>query len=174
MSTAITVRPAVSADAEALLRIYRPFVEETAISFEARLPTLSELEQRIVRALDAWAWLVAEVEGRPVGYAYGSAHRPREAYRYAVETSAYVESGFQRQGIASALYRQLLTDLATRGYHNAYAGVTLPNNASLGFHRHLGFEDIGVFPRVGYKFGQWHDVAWLYRPLVQASRQPDV
>ena len=159
------IREAGPEDAGPLLEIYRPFVENTAVSFETSVPSVDAFAQRISSAVSRWAWPVAEADGRPVGYAYGSAHRPRDAYRYSVETSAYVHDDYLRQGIARALYSELLAVLAGKGYCNAYAGVALPNDASLRFHERMGFKHIGVFPRVGRKFDRWHDVAWLHRPI---------
>ncbi len=165
MSFSPLIRTAIKEDAPVLREIYRPIVEETAISFELEVPSIDEFAARIATAVQGWAWLVAEVNGEPVGYAYGSAHRPRQAYRHSVETSAYVHENFRRQGIARILYVQLLNSLIEKGFGNAYAGVALPNVASVGFHESLGFTSIGVFPRVGRKFGCWHDVAWLHRSL---------
>ena len=156
---------ASNSDADALREIYRPYVESTAISFEIEVPALDEFSRRIATAVDGWAWLVAELENRIVGYAYGTAHRPRQAYRYSVEVSAYIDAGHQRRGIARALYSDLFVLLNGRGYHNAYAGITLPNEASVAFHRSMGFKPVGVFPEVGRKLDAWHDVAWLFRPL---------
>lgn len=167
MSSAAQIRTALAADAAVLREIYRPYVERTAVSFELEVPSIEEFQRRITVAVDGWSWLVAEVDGRQVGYAYASAHRAREAYRTSVETSAYVHEDYQRQGIGRALYAQLLKELHQRGFGSAYAAITLPNEASVGFHESLGFEPIGVFPRVGRKFGAWHDVAWFYRPLNQ-------
>ena len=169
MKSDVLIRSATRQDADSLLEIYRPYVEDSAISFELEVPALAAFQDRIVAAVDKWAWLVAEVNGTPVGYAYGSAHRPRAAYHYSVETSAYVSEAFQKKGIARSLYRQLIDVLIEKGYCSAYAGVALPNDASIGFHLSMGFEHIGVFPRVGRKFGRWHDVAWLYRPLASTS-----
>ena len=166
--TVPVIRPVELSDAPALREIYRPYVEQTVVSFEITVPTLDEYSKRIAAYREKWAWLVAEVNGGVVGYAYGSAHRPREAYSYSVETSAYVMQEYHRQGIARVLYTQLFDALEQRGFGNAYAGITLPNDASVAFHRSLGFKDIGVFPRVGWKFGRWHDVAWLHRSI-QAS-----
>jgi phosphinothricin acetyltransferase len=159
------IRTATAADAAVLREIYRPYVETTAVSFELEVPSIEEFQRRITVAVEGWSWLVAEVDGRQVGYAYGSAHRAREAYQTSVETSAYVHEDYQCQGIGRALYTQLFQDLCERGFGSAYAAITLPNEASVGFHESLGFEPIGVFPRVGRKFGAWHDVAWFYRPL---------
>ncbi len=166
MST-VQIRQADAADAPALLAIYAPFVLNTAVSFEATPPTVAEFEARIRKALDRWTWLVATIDGACAGYAYGSTHRERDAYRYSVETSVYVEPRFHRRGIARELYQALLADLGCRGYCNAFAGVALPNDASVALHRHLGFEPIGVFRAVGYKFDRWHDVWWSQRSIPQ-------
>ena len=165
MNVSPRIRSATEADAPALLAIYRPFVENTIISFETQTPTIDEFGARIAKALSGWAWLVAEEEGRCIGYAYGSMHRERAAYRWSVETSAYVLPQHHRRGIARTLYSQLIQALKLKGYCNAYAGVTLPNDASIAFHRSVGFEPIGVFRSVGRKFGAWHDVAWLQRAI---------
>lgn len=158
----LILRPATPHDAEPLLAIYRPIVLQTAISFELEPPTLEQFRQRIETALAGWEWLVAQVNGRLAGYAYGTSHRSRGAYRYAVETSAYVHPDYYRQGIGQALYTKLLPNLAKKGYCNAYAAVALPNEASIALHRRVGFKYIGTFPSVGRKFGRWHDVSWWH------------
>ncbi len=162
------IRSATEADATALLAIYRPFVESTAVSFETIVPTVEEFAERIAKALGGWQWLVAIRDGQCAGYAYGSTHRERSAYRWSVEVSAYVRSDFRRQGIGRALYLKLFDDLAGKGYCNAYAGITLPNEGSVALHRGVGFEPVGVFRDVGRKFGQWHDVGWFQRTLRDA------
>jgi phosphinothricin acetyltransferase len=161
----VTVRAATSGDAESLLAIYRPYVLKTAISFELEPPSLEDFRARIERSSADWACLVAEREGRPLGYAYGSTHRPRAAYQWSVETTVYVAEGSHRRGVGRILYEALLPTLADKGYCNAYAGITLPNENSIGLHRRLGFEPIGVFRSVGRKFGAWHDVSWWHRSL---------
>ena len=165
MAEPIQVRTATSADAPALLAIYRPFVEETAVSFELAAPTVEEFAARIEKSLAGWQWLVAEREDQLVGYAYGSSHRARPAYRWSVEVSAYVHPSQHRQGVGRALYLRLFEELAEKGFCNAYAGTTLPNDGSVALHRSVGFEPIGVFKAVGRKFGRWHDVAWFQRIL---------
>jgi phosphinothricin acetyltransferase len=165
MTTDFQIRGAELRDAEAIQAIYRHFVEHTAVSFELEAPDVDEIARRIRTVVEGWGWLVAEVDGTLAGYAYGTAHRPREAYRYSVEVSAYLDAAYHRRGIAGALYEALYPQLVARGHHSAYAGVTLPNDASMGFHQSQGFKFIGVFPEVGRKFDAWHDVAWLQRPL---------
>jgi L-amino acid N-acyltransferase YncA len=151
MQSQLLIRSAREGDAPELLAIYRPFVERTAISSEAVVPTLGEFAIRIGNALAGWSWLVAEHEGQCIGYAYGSSHRERAAYRWSVEVSAYVHPNHLRQGVESALYAKLLPELASKGFCNAYAGVTLPNASSVAMHCRMGFESIGVFRAVGRK-----------------------
>lgn len=159
------IRTGREADAPALLEIYRPFVASTTISFEETAPGVDEFAARMAKSLARWQWLVACEDGRCVAYAYGSAHRERSAYRWSVEVSAYVDPAWQRRGIGRKLYLALFDDLARRGYCNAFAGIALPNDASIALHRDVGFTPCGVFHRVGRKFGRWHDVAWFERPL---------
>lgn len=163
--TSKVIRSASAADAAALLAIYRPYVETTPVSFETSVPTTEEFAERISTSLGRWSWLVVEVDDEIVGYAYGCSHRARQGYRWSVETSAYVREDHHRQGVAKSLYVELLKDLAGKGFCNAYAGITLPNDASVGLHMGVGFAAIGVFPAVGRKFGSWHDVAWFHRGL---------
>ena len=161
----ISIRAAVTDDAVRIAAIYAPYVERTAVSFEYIAPPADDVARRIEKCLTRWQWLVAEIDGQVAGYAYGSQHRERPAYRWSVEVSAYVDSRYQRRGIGAALYAALLDDLARKGFCHAFAGITLPNAASVGLHTHMGFSPIGVFASIGWKFGQWHDVAWFQRKL---------
>lgn len=159
------IRPAQQQDAAAMLAIYRPIVEHTTISFEEEVPSLAEFSARLEKYMKGWGAFVAEERGQLIGYAYGSPHRERAAYRWSVETTIYVAAPAQRAGVGRALYEQLLPALAQAGFCNAYAGVALPNAASVGLHQAAGFTSIGTFPRVGYKHGAWRDVAWFHKPL---------
>ena len=159
------IRAATVADAAAMRDIYAPYVETTAISFELTPPTLDEFAARVAKVLGGWSWLVAEKDGRCIGYAYGTVHRDRPAYRWSTEVSAYVHPAHYRKGVGGALYRRLFDELAAKGYCNAFAGIALPNDASVALHRSVGFEPIGVFRRIGWKFDRWHDVAWFQRRL---------
>lgn len=169
MGDPLRIRRATESDASALVAIYQPFVETSAVSFETVTPTVEEFATRIRKILTGWQWIVAEKGGQCVGYAYGSSHRERAAYRWSVEVSAYVEPNHHRQGIGRSLYTSLFTELAHKGFCNAYAGVTLPNEASIALHHSMGFEPIGIFRDVGHKFGKWHDVAWFQRQLRSSS-----
>ena len=160
-----TPRRARPADAEAVLAIYAPLVERTAISFEELAPTPDEMAARIESALATHEWLVAEIDGELAGYAYATGHRARAAYRFSVEVSAYVHEAHRGRGVGAALYRALFEALGERGFRAAFAGIALPNEPSVALHRSAGFEPIGTFAEVGWKLGAWHDVSWWRRRL---------
>ncbi len=154
-----SVRPATSADAAACAAIYRPYVEDTVVSFETAAPSVEEMAARIGSAV---RWLVAvSPEDRVIGYAYASRHRERAAYRFACDVSVYVGPGNAGRGVGRALYAALLGDLEQRGYRMACAGIALPNPASVGLHAALGFRPVGTYERIGWKHGAWHDVLWM-------------
>ena len=154
-----TVRPAVPADAAVCAAIYRPYVEETAVSFETSAPSAEEMAARIGSAV---RWLVAaDADDAVVGYAYASRHRERAAYRFACDVSVYVGPGNAGRGVGRALYAALLADLEQRGYRMACAGIAVPNPASVGLHTALGFRPVGTYERIGWKHGAWHDVLWM-------------
>jgi phosphinothricin acetyltransferase len=166
------LRIATAEDAAAVASIYAPYVRDTPISFETAPPTADEIRQRIDAVLASHVWLVACRGGGVVGYAYASAHRTRAAYRWSVDTAVYVEASSQRRGIARRLYGALFSILALQRYVNAYAGITLPNRASVGLHEAMGFVPVGVYRRVGYKQGSWYDVGWWCRALRECSGEP--
>lgn len=152
-------------DAPAVQAIYAPYVTSTTISFEEAPPDIGEMERRIAAILPKYPYLVAEVDGQVVGYAYASEHRTRAAYRTSVDVAVYVAPGAQRGGVARRLYSRLLPAAASLGYHAAFAGIALPNDASVGLHEAMGFEQVGIYREVGRKFDAWHDVGWWQRLL---------
>ena len=166
------MRAASPADAGACAAIYAPYVRDTAITFELEPPSPTEMAERIAAAQRTHAWLVLEGEREVVGYAYGSRFNARAAYRWACEVSVYIEIGRRRTGGGRALYEALLTRLAERGYRVALAGMTLPNDASVGLHRAIGFETVGTYRRIGFKDGAWHDVQWAQRFLTSGDGAP--
>ncbi len=156
-----TIRLVTETDAPALVAIYAPYVHETAISFELEPPDEAEMRARISKVLPTFPWLVCEHDGQIAGYAYGSKYRERPAYQWSVEVTVYVQRSLHRSGVGRALYTSLFAALRLQGFVSAFAGIALPNDASIGVHRALGFEPIGVYRTVGYKLGKWHDVAWM-------------
>ena len=159
-------------DADAIAAIYAPSVTDRATSFELTPPDGSEMRRRVNSVLQQYPWLVCEIDGRVVGYAYATAHRDRAAYRWSVDSSAYISDSAHRQGIARALYTRLFEILVLQGYRSVYAGITLPNPASFAFHKSMGFREVGVYHQVGYKFGKWHDTIWLERALADHIADP--
>lgn len=129
---------------------------------------------RLAKVLGQYPWLICEEGDEVLGYAYSTQHRERAAYRWSVDTSVYVRQGRQRRGVGRALYTSLLAVLPLQGYVNAYAGVTLPNPASVGLHEAMEFLPVGVYRQVGFKCGAWYDVAWYQRPLRPRPDEPSV
>lgn len=164
-----TVRPASPADAAACAELYAHYVRTTAITFETEPPTVDQMAARIADYGATHAWLVLERDGELAGYAYGHRFAERAAYDWSCETSIYVAPGARGNGTGRALYGALLPLLAERGYRRAYAGIALPNPASMAIHDRFGFRQVGVFSRVGWKLGRWHDVAWLQRDLLDGD-----
>jgi L-amino acid N-acyltransferase YncA len=155
----VSVRDATDADAARCAAIYAPYVEQTAITFELSPPSPQEFGRRISDAQATHAWLVATDGDTVVGYAYAHEYKTREAYDWCCEVSIYLEMGRRRTGAGRVLYRELLDRVCGRGYQTAVAVIALPNDASVGLHRTLGFEHVGTLRRVGWKHSAWHDVA---------------
>jgi phosphinothricin acetyltransferase len=166
------IRLAVADDAAAIEAIYAPVVRDTIISFEMEPPDAAEIARRIEHTLPLFPWLVLESAGRFAGYAYASRHRERRAYRWSVDVSCYVHADFRRRGVGAALYRKLTALLRRQGFFNAYAGITLPNEASVRLHESLGFRPIGTYRNVGYKLGAWRDVGWWGLELAAPAADP--
>jgi L-amino acid N-acyltransferase YncA len=171
--SAASIRLADDRDAEAVQRIYAPFVLHTAVSFETVPPGIAEMRARIAKTLPRYPWLVLEEGSEVIGYVYASAHRERPAYVWSVDTTVYVDAAHRRRGAGRALYASLFAVLELQGFHNAFAGIALPNPGSVGLHEALGFQAIGVYREVGYKLGRWHDVGWWQRPLRAPDAAPE-
>ena len=163
------IRAAAPADAAAVAAVYSPYVLDTVASFEDMPPTAAEMAARI---RGGHVWLVTELAGEVVGFAYGGPHRARAAYRWSVEVSVYVAASATGRGLGRALYDELLPLLGRLGYVTAFAGITLPNAASVGLHEAMGFTPVGVFGNVGFKHGAWHGVGWWEYPLRTPSQDP--
>jgi L-amino acid N-acyltransferase YncA len=167
-----TIRDATDGDAAACAAIYAPYVAATTVSFEDEPPSAEEIGRRIAKARQSHAWLVLEEDGAVVGYAYAAPVKERAAYRWSCEVSVYLAAGRAGSGRGRALYEALFARLAERGYRQAIAGMTLPNEPSAGLHEALGFEPIGVQRRIGWKRGAWRDVAWVQRSLTDDDGPP--
>jgi phosphinothricin acetyltransferase len=159
-------------DAAACAAIYAPHVDGSPVSFEERAPDAEEMAARIERYGASHAWLVAEQEGRVAGYAYATAFNERPAYRWSTSVSVYIAEAARGRGIGRALYGALFDRLRERGFRMACAGITLPNEASVGLHESLGFERVGVNREIGWKDGAWRDVGWYQLELAPAGEGP--
>lgn len=168
----VKIRLATPADGEALLDIYKWYIENTAITFETEVPLVEDFEKRIENTLSSFPWLVCEVDGVAAGYAYASKHRERAAYQWSADLSIYVDENYHRRYIAKALYKALEDILKLQGYYTVFAGVTTPNPKSEAFHTAYGFETIGVFENVGYKLGLWRSVKWFKYTLTDYAKEP--
>ncbi|MGE2814390.1 N-acetyltransferase family protein [Mycobacterium heidelbergense] len=166
------VRPATAADAAACVEIYRPYVLDTVITFETEVPTVEEMAARIVNARVMHEWLVLDVDGDVIGYAYAHQFNSRAAYQWSVETSVYVAQDRRRAGGGRMVYAELLRRLTERGFRHAFAGITQPNDASNALHQAFGFRPAGHYRRVGWKLGAWHDVSWWQLDLPNDGADP--
>lgn len=167
------IRHATNHDAEAILKIYKPFIENTAITFEYTVPSIEEFQLRITPIIEHYPYLVCEFNNEVIGYAYAHKFRERAAYDWDIETSVYVNDQFHQKGIATKLYEKLLEECILQGFHNAFAGITLPNIKSEKFHAKLGFTEIGVFKNAGFKQGAWHSVLFMERNLIPCDGVPE-
>lgn len=173
MNAPMQIRAATPDDADAVLAIYAPVVRETTISFELEPPTREVMRQRIASTLQTLPWLVGvDADGGVNGYVYAGKHRDPGAYRWSVNVSVYIRDDCRGQGVGKRLYGALFDELQRLGYHQAYAGIALPNRASVALHRALGFRRIGTYRNVGYKFDAWRDVAWWQRALCPPPAAP--
>ena len=182
MSTpAFCFRIAVPDDVPALLAIYAPYVEKTAISFEYEVPSVEEFRSRMETISQRYPYLVAEDEaGQILGYAYTHPFIAREAYDRCAETTIYLALDARRHGLGKRLYRAIEDLSRAQGIYNLYACIGEPQGAddeyltdnSIRFHEHLGFRRIGVFTRSGYKFGRWYNMSWAEKLLGEHPETP--
>ena len=154
------IRMATPRDAAGIHAIYAPIVRDTFVSFELDAPGESQLAQRIAATLRKYPWLVLEDDEGIAGYAYAAEHRERLAYQWSVDVSCYVHPRARGRGAGKALYLALLRVLRAQGFRNAFAGIALPNAASVALHESVGFTQLGVYRNVGYKLGAWRDSGW--------------
>ena len=167
------LRIAIPGDAEPILKIYAPYIENTSFTFETEVPTIDSFKERISSYLQNWPWLVCEINGVIAGYAYGVKHRERAAYQWSIESSVYVHDDYQRIGVARALYTALIEILKLQEFRNLYAVINLPNDKSVSFHEKLGFEYFATYKNVGYKLGRWKNVGWWQLQLNEYSIEPE-
>ncbi len=173
------IRSAQPADAAALLEIYAPYVEQTAVTYEYETPSLAEFTRRIKETIKIYPYLVLEDAGEIQGYAYAGPFKSRAAYDWAVETTIYVRRDAHRKGYGRALYIALEDELQKRHFLNAYACIAFSEreddtltHASPRFHERMGYTLCGTFHRCGYKFGRWYDMIWMEKMLGMHKAEP--
>lgn len=158
-----SIRYATPQDAQDLLAIYRPYVQDSAISFETSLPSVEEFHHRISETLTKFPWIVYKLDQKIVGYAYAGTYRTRAAYAWSVESTIYIHHEFHGRGIGKELYLKLFELIKAQGVVNVIAGITIPNEPSIQFHEALGFRQMAHLKNLGFKFGRWWDVGfWQY------------
>ncbi|MCX4550343.1 GNAT family N-acetyltransferase [Streptomyces sp. NBC_01500] len=174
--TEVQVRPGIEADLGALTDLYNHYIRETAITFDTNVLTVEERRPWLLSHPEdgAHRLLVAQdvPSARILGYATSSAFRPKAAYATSVEVSVYCAPDAGGRGLGTLLYTALFEALENEDVHRAYAGVTLPNAASVRLHERFGFTPVGTYREVGRKFGTYHDVAWFERPLGTDQARP--
>ena len=172
MKNQFSIRLIAENDAEEVLEIYKPYVKNTFVSFEYEAPSSDEFLLRVQNNISEYPWLICMHGHKIIGYSYASKHRYRTAYQWSCESTVYLLTEYHRKGIALILYKTLFSILKIQGYFNVYAGVSLPNEKSVGFHQSVGFKKVGIYKKVGYKFENWHDVEWFQFQLQKHIHNP--
>jgi L-amino acid N-acyltransferase YncA len=167
-----TIRLTKATDAKGILDIYNPYIRDTSFTFETEVLSDNVFGKRITEYLEHWPWLVAEVDGKIAGYAYGSKYRERTGYQWCVECSVYMHDDFLQKGIATILYQKLFELLKIQGYRNVYAVINLPNDRSVSFHEKCGFKHFATYENVGYKLGKWKNVGWWQLIINEYNHEP--
>ena len=161
----VFIKTVSAEDTQRLLEIYKPYVEETAITFEYEVPSVQEFEKRISNTIERYPYLVAEEDGQVLGYAYASTYYARTAYDWTTELSIYLNEDARGRGLGSQLYGALEEELEKRGFLRFLACIAIPNEASIAMHEKRGYIQVAHFPKVGYKFEQWHDIVWMQKTI---------
>ena len=176
----VIIRNAAPGDAGQILNIYAYYVEHTAISFEYRIPTLQEFQGRMEETMRRYPYLLAEADGKILGYAYAHPFVGRAAYDWSCELTIYLDPAMRRHGLGRKLYEALEEKLKEMGIQNLYACIGVPEtedeyltNNSADFHRHMGFSEVRKFYRCGRKFGRWYHMVWMEKLIGDHPASPD-
>ena len=172
MNEQLKIRLVEEQDFGGMLAVYAPNVINTAITFEYEVPSLEEYTERVKKIAAHYPCLVCVQNNQVAGFAYGSVHRVKTAYQWSTESTIYVDPKFHGKGVARILYHALLSVLELQGFINVYAGVTTPNPQSEQFHLAMGFAEIAVFERIGFKLGKWHDLKFFEMYLAEHTANP--
>ena len=178
----IEIRYAKLEDATRLVEIYRYYVEKTAITFEYKVPSIEEFQQRMIHVMEKYPYLVAKVDDQIVGYAYASTFNVRMAYDWCAETSIYVDHMLRKCGVGKRLYQALEKALKAQNITNLNACIASPiendeylDTNSIDYHHYLGYQMVGEFHQCGYKFKRWYNMVWMEKMIGEhKSLQPEV
>ncbi len=166
------IRLATKSDVPAILEIYAPYVRNTAVSFEFDVPEIEEYNQRFLKFSKRFPWFVCEIDGQLAGYAYAHQYAERQAYSWSAECSIYIDSQYHGRKIGRALYACLIKALEMQGFKSAVGIVTLPNEKSERLHAAFGFERVAALKNIGYKLGEWRDVAYFSKKIGDYESNP--
>lgn len=173
MKNNLKIRLANENDYTSILKIYEPYITDTAITFEYKVPSINDFRKRLTNIQKTFPLIVCEIDNIVAGYAYISRFREREAYDWSTESSIYINPFYQGKSIGKALYFALIESAKLLGYCNIYGVVTMPNFKSEKLHDSFGFTTIGVTHNVGFKFGSWLDVKWYELNINEYSKHPE-
>ncbi len=168
----IEIRLAERKDVAGIIDIYKPYILETAVTFDEEVPSEEEMWARVQAIQKEHPYLVCIIDGQVAGYAYYSAYRSRASYRWAKEISVYIHPRFRKNKVGSALYSALFEIARAQGIFTLLAIITIPNEASIGFHEKLGFVKCAEFKNIGFKLGEWRTVGWWQCNLFDDQKKP--
>lgn len=171
-SDKFTIRTATTEDAKGILSVYAPYILNTTITYEYDIPTVEEFQERIRKITEFYPFLVCELEGEIIGYAYASKHKERAAFKWGAEIAIYIKDDYHGSGIAGRLYDQIIDILYKQGVYKVYALIDSPNEKSEHFHLKRGFKEIGYLLRTAYKLGRWCDMKYYEKVLRECEGAP--
>ena len=154
------IRKVALEDAHQIINIYNHYVDHTILTFDTEHATLNEIQDKIRMTMNIYPWIVYEVDGEILGYAYANEWKAKDGYKHSVETTVYLKNGSFKNGLGTLLYQELINQLKELNFHALIGCITLPNDASIRLHEKLGFEKVGHFKEVGYKFDKWIDAGY--------------
>ena len=175
----IIIKTVNESDADELLKIYAPYVQNTAITFEYNVPGIAEFKSRIMNTLKKYPYLKAVRDGEIIGYAYLGEFKERDAYIHSAETSIYVKQKERRSGAGRAMYEAIEKTAKLQNILNLNACIGVPRIEdehltldSVKFHEKMGYTLVGKFNFSGYKFGTWYDMIWMEKMLGEHTNSP--
>lgn len=168
----ITIRMATVEDAEDILKIYNPYILNSAITFEYEEVSVEEFQGRISNVLSGYPWLVCLIDNKIVGYGYCGPYRIRAAFDWDCECTVYLDPDYHRRGIGHALYEALFHLVKLQGYYNVYSLICVPNEGSASLHKKHGFKEVGYYANTAYKLGQWRHLSVMEKRLQDNFDKP--